>query len=431
MSISAYLDHYAEPETQIVNSFSLNKYDRCLVIPCFNENWEEVKNIWQHLRGKWIVILVINAPDNTAIAGDSPARCKTRELLKTIEIDTRFIEQHKNISLRSFQNQDLIVIDRCSAGLEIPRSQGVGLARKIGADVCLSLVRTKIIRQPVIYTTDADASLPAGYGEVPLDKNTAAAVHAFEHESAPGLEKEILLYEIYLYAYVDGLSRAGSPFAFHTIGSTLAINVKHYAQVRGFPKKSAGEDFYLLNKLAKTGDIARIKKPKIMLSGRISDRVIFGTGAAINNLRHMDNPVQDYLFYNPEVFFALKSLLSLQPVLYSKNLSQDMIKDLPKLHANILLSWAEENRFNEIISKGRKNSRSETVFRQFFHGWMDGFRTMRFIHYARDNGIVSVKLGEYLEKNQVPFTTNPSDNCFSLQQLVQIRNHLRDSLERL
>ena len=44
---------------------------------------------------------------------------------------------------------------------------------------------------------------------------------------------------------------ARSPYAFHTIGSTMAVSANHYAKVRGFPKREAGEDFYLLNKLAK------------------------------------------------------------------------------------------------------------------------------------------------------------------------------------
>ena len=60
--------------------------------------------------------------------------------------------------------------------------------------------------------------------------------------------------------YVAGMKYARSHLThFHTIGSTMAVRASYYAKVRGFPKREAGEDFYLLNKLAKVGTVLELE----------------------------------------------------------------------------------------------------------------------------------------------------------------------------
>ena len=90
------------------------------------------------------------------------------------------------------------------------------------------------------------------------------------------LNNAIQYYGHYLNNHVDNLKCIGSPYAFHTIGSTIAINADFYASTR-LSKLAAGEDFYILNKLAKIGEIKTLGAP-IILSGRISNRTPFGTG---------------------------------------------------------------------------------------------------------------------------------------------------------
>ena len=103
-------------------------------------------------------------------------------------------------------------------------------------------------------------------------RTTSAAVYPFEHARNPDIRVQHAqaLYDASLHYYVAGLKWAGSPWAFHTIGSTLAINAAHYAQARGFPKRRAAEDFYLLNKLAKLGHIETLSSPP--LADQISSR---------------------------------------------------------------------------------------------------------------------------------------------------------------
>ena len=68
------------------------------------------------------------------------------------------------------------------------------------------------------------------------------------------------------------------------MGSCLAVRPEAYAAVRGFPRKNAAEDFYVLDKLAKVGTIARLAGTPLLLEGRLSDRVPFGTGKALSDL---------------------------------------------------------------------------------------------------------------------------------------------------
>ncbi len=76
------------------------------------------------------------------------------------------------------------------------------------------------------------------------------------------------LYELSLRYYVAGMKFARSPYAFHTIGSSMAVSPVHYARVRGFPKREAGEDFYLLNKLAKLGSVLELDRGSDLRSYR-------------------------------------------------------------------------------------------------------------------------------------------------------------------
>ena len=58
---------------------------------------------------------------------------------------------------------DLLIIDRTQTGLVLPDDQGVGLARKIGADVALAVWAGGGIESPWIHCSDADVVFPADY----------------------------------------------------------------------------------------------------------------------------------------------------------------------------------------------------------------------------------------------------------------------------
>ena len=82
------------------------------------------------------------------------------------------------------------------------------------------------------------------------------------------IDQATVMYEISLRYYVLGLAAARSSYAYQSIGSTLCVDAPAYLSVRGFPKRAVGEDFYLLDKLAKVGPLRRISAEPRAASAR-------------------------------------------------------------------------------------------------------------------------------------------------------------------
>ena len=85
-----------------------------------------------------------------------------------------------------------------------------------------------------------------------------------------------------------------------------------YAAVRGFPKRSAAEDFYLLNKIRKVGLVHSLNAQPIQLTMRASKRVPFGTGPAVEKIMTM-NDIWQMPTYDPAVFTELRNHLRSHP----------------------------------------------------------------------------------------------------------------------
>lgn len=366
-TIKKYLDSYADLRALAV----LDKVQQkrfILVIPAFNEGEDFLENLstFQSYGHHALVIVVVNEPHD---AREDEIRANKKLLKWLQEIDD------------ASRKNDCSIIPLGSYVL--PRAKGVGLARKIGADAALCLINQGIIKEPIIFSTDADAELPRDYFERAMQswsKNTAAFVYPFIHEQ-PADERQAIAIELYekrLNNYVEGLKFAASPYAFHTIGSTLALSAVHYAQARGFPPIAAGEDFYVLNKLKKLGDIISLKGDPIRLSARLSDRVAFGTGPALAKIVR-DDPKNALLFYDKQVFLILKEFLaSIQKSIVDEN--NDFIVSLPPLARASFLSLHPSEL--EANIKMRKSTRDRL---KAFHDYFDALKTLKFIHYLRDH----------------------------------------------
>ena len=170
----------------------------------------------------------------------------------------------------------------------------------------------------------------------------------------------------------------------------MAVNAAHYAKVRGFPRRNTAEDFYLLNKLAKTGAIRRILSTPIVLSGRLSKRVPVGTGTGIGKIADLDSPLDDYHFYHPRIFTLLKEFL--QTLATTWNAPGTFASVAPEI-----LNYCQATRLPEFIAKQSAHHKQEIVFNKFLADWFDGFRTLKFVHFMRDHYLPSAplnKLGE-------------------------------------
>jgi hypothetical protein len=384
--IEKYLAHYAEvpglPETFINKS-----YDYVLVIPAYRENWLSLTNVWRSISNSSVlVIVIINSP----VAADEATLKLKHDAMEEATSASSF----QNFDFLSFSKQpDLLIVDRCNE--PINEKCGVGLARKIGSDLALQLIASDKIRVPWIFSTDADAHLPADYFTKPkLINSQAAVIYPFNHKPIEGHTESCQIYEVTLLYYVAGLQFAQSGYAHSSIGSTLSINATDYAKVRGYPKRSAGEDFYLLNKLAKIAPFNTHSLPSIELSGRLSTRVPFGTGQGIKAIEAHTNPLTEHLFYHPEVFAHLRVFLSELRTCQTARNPNDYFS------SSLTQQWCELSGFNKELLKHQ--SQSKKVFDKFVFDWFDGFRTLKYIHYLRDEKFYSVPLRRCFDDKVLP-----------------------------
>jgi hypothetical protein len=442
--VDKYLAQYAEPGTAAVEAIPAGEpWQQVVVIPVCNESTEILRPLPPG-SGRSLMILVVNEADNAAdhvsVANQSFAAELHSRFRMCWQSDTAggLTLFHDPASSR-----DILLADRFSKGLRIPPKGGVGQARKTGADLAACFIRQRRVCSPWIHCTDADVRLPQRYFTCTdgLDGNpaaeTAALVYPFrhrlaeisEHANLPGDDRQDShlqrvmqvtgLYEYSLRYYVAGLSFASSPYAFHTIGSTMAVNATHYAKVRGFPRRQAGEDFYLLNKLAKVGSIRQLGAETdcepIDIAARLSDRVPFGTGAATCRIMALEDPAREFLLYHPIIFGLLRSWLSSLPLFWqSRNgeigdvLSQRYAAKLDHGFSNhsaenlqALIDGLEDSGAAEALQHAFRQSADAAQFKRQMHTWFDAFRTLKLVHHLREHVLPSISF-ETLVTEQNP-----------------------------
>ena len=183
----------------------------------------------------------------------------------------------------------------------------------------------------------------------------------------------------------------------------MCLQADAYAKVRGFPKKLAGEDFYLLNKLAKVGGVRSLQGPPIKLAGRTSGRVPFGTGVAIATIRDQLDRGQPYEVYNPQVFLGLKYWLRMIDTAGSATHINEIVRVFDSIDEPIgsMLSNAIDT-LNYLVPVKRAidEVRGEVRVKRL-HDWNDAFRTLKLIHALRDEGLKNIPADQVLK----PFMT--------------------------
>ena len=384
--VRKYLEKHAQGSA--IHSASVEEeFAHAVVIPSYGEDEllsRAVASIPCDPDGPVLGVIAINArkrSPETTLRANATALARMREqfpLQRQLDADT---------ALHRAPFGCLALLHRV-----LPPGQGVGLARKFGVDFALGAWAAGRLANDWIHCTDADVILPDDYFARPSEAG-AAMLMRFRHFALdPQLERSSRIYDAWLRCYVLGLRLAGSPYAYHTIGSTVAVNALHYAAVRGFPKRNAAEDFYLLNKLAKQGPIIRSPAAPIQLAARQSDRVPFGTGRTMRDAAHGGEDALPY-FYDPVLFLYLRAVL---------HAAQDCIttgeafKVAIRTHTNeegltaapALIACRAMEVGTAIETAVRSAPKLERQIKAF-HGWFDAFRTMKFLHSMRDAGLES------------------------------------------
>ena len=293
------------------------------------------------------------------------------------------------------------IVDAASPRKTVPNKEGgVGLARKIGMDIVLNLFDYDVKNKKLIICSDADCTLEKNYLTEITDqfnkRNLSAAVVKFRHDvsGTQKVNEAVLCYEIFLRNYVLGLKYAGSPYAFHTIGSTIVCDYESYIKVEGMNKRKAAEDFYFLEKLAKNFKIESINKTTVYPSNRSSWRVPFGTGQRVN--RFLSGLQDEYTLYNPVSFKILKDWLEVFNAPGKTDISY-YLHGAKEIHPE-LIRFLYFQGFEEDMKNILKNSKSEDQLKIQKVRWFDGFLTLKLIHHLKDNGSPEINMFDALDE---------------------------------
>jgi hypothetical protein len=197
--------------------------------------------------GRTLVILVLNRPDSDSDPlANAELRCALPQSLLAQEHlpQERLPQAMRNAVPVCCLNPhtDLYLHDMELLRGPTPAALGVGLARKTGSDIALQWMAAGGIGGQWLCCTDADATLPPGYFAQLESAASGAVAAVFPFRHMPGddaaCNDATALYELRLHHYVLGLEYANSPYAFHTLGSCLAVRCAAYAHAHGFPKRA-------------------------------------------------------------------------------------------------------------------------------------------------------------------------------------------------
>ncbi len=348
----------------------LQALEMIIVIPCHNEfkliRTLDSLEMCDPVECKVEVIIVINAGSNHA-ADIHQQNINTHLLVK----------QWVNAQPREHSYYCMYIDD-------LPQKHaGVGLARKIGMDEAVD--RFEQIEEPkgIIVCLDADCLVATNYlKEIYLHflhhTTTMACGIYFEHpingnEYPHKVYQGIICYELFLRYYIQALRCIDFPHAFHTIGSSMAVLSWAYQQKGGMNRRKAGEDFYFLHKFIPDGTFTELNSTTVFPSPRVSTKVPFGTGRAIDQWLKGEKNLQ--LGYSFKSFLALQSLLIQVPSLYDRSPT--------RLHPAID-QFLIEHHFEDVLKEIRKHVASRQSFLKRFYTWLDAFKVLKFIHFARD-----------------------------------------------
>ncbi len=400
-AIRKYLQQYAEPEAASATPPNDCSFAHCLTIPVYAETPDFLNRLiicWPSY-AKLLVILVVNRPevcDKIALARAQDSLDTIRQILPVVTAENSLLSWRKTHSSKI----SFLLVDRCTHR-PIPNKQGVGLARKIGCDIALGLFAEKHLITDWIHTTDADAHLPVDYFDQKFPEASAAVYPCRYREAAPDIFFATQIYDQRNRDYQNRLRAAGSPYAYNPTGSLLALHLPSYAQVRGFPKRAGGEDFYLLNKLQKINGVAQLDSRPVELESRVSDRVPFGTGPAVAKLLHTKTPDEEPLFYHPDCFnifeLGLASMRNSSPSDWLR--SKIMPTEFKMALGNLNLHEAQKH-LQPLFDSSTNDVQTSRSYQQHLDLWFDAFQTLKTIHYLRDHFFGCITYNQWLERNE-------------------------------
>ncbi len=249
------------------------------------------------------------------------------------------------------------------------KQRGVGWARK----VLLDEITRRCGGDELIVSLDADTGFGSYYFENLLEVFNAhpravALAVPYSHHVVGEEEQDraMLRYELYMRHYLLHLMLIRSPYAFTAMGSAMVFPAWSYVRAGGITPLQGGEDFYLMQKFAKTGTILLHSQP-VHPSARKSSRVPFGTGPAISKgLAFIE---ERYPFFPTEAFQHIGTTYSLFPTLYEHDVETPM--------SNFL---RQQLKTDDLWTPLRRNFKRQDLFVHACHERVDGLRILQYLH---------------------------------------------------
>ncbi|MDH3509322.1 MAG: hypothetical protein OER85_00535 [Gammaproteobacteria bacterium] len=267
---------------------------------------------------------------------------------------------------------------------QLPVDQaGVGLARKIGMDEAVGRIGQTHRAHGVIVSLDADCEVARNYlceinKEFVAHPDSPGASIYYEHRlmnaDSDALRAAIIDYELHLRCYVAGQRAARFPYAFHTVGSAMACRGSSYAEQGGMNRRQGGEDFYFIQKLVALGDYRALNSTTVYPAARLSNRVPFGTGSALQNSLDAGGALATF---SPQIFRELEAFCTL--VLFAS--PSHMLEKAEQLPV-ALKEFLRQQDFSDRLAEIQKNVAGPANFRKRVFRWFNAFRFLKFAQFA-------------------------------------------------
>ncbi len=415
-----YLTRYAQQREYLENEPVQDNLGLIVTIPCFNEPdiLTTLESIYQCKPTKLPVeiLILINHPAGSPLEVIKQNKSSYEEVNRWLQTHN---ERHKKFHV--IWVRDLPV-----------RHAGVGLARKIVMDEAIRRLLRSGNMEGIVVGLDADTTCDPNYL---LEIETYFKTHPeanganiyFEHPLKPDTEDKknigIASYELHLRYMVHALRYSKFPYAFHTVGSCLAVRGSVYVKQGGMNRRKAGEDFYFLQKIIPLGDFGEINTTRIIPSGRESNRVPFGTGKAMMNWSKSGEKV--FKTYNPEIYNELFHLFSGIDYLFNSKNSE--LEGYYREFGPCMKKFIGLSDWTGKIKRIQTESTSLKTFRYRFFQWMNGLSTLKFIHYARDTKYRNVPVIEAYHWMIKQIGLNGSGANNVIEGLLELRNYDREN----
>ena len=399
MAISATTSKYLDQYAIIPGAVPCieGQWDHVIVVPCFDESPKFIDRYTQALtKTSFLLILVLNRPPKAHKTCNDSVRDHLKSLSRSqLGSGYDLFEVSASVSL--------LLVDLEALEGPTPIKQGVGRARRVGCDLALQLISEGKVNSQWVCSGDADACWSDSLFDQTWPCYASAVTLPFTHlpSADQHLSEATLLYELRLHHYVLQLMAINSPYAFHTLGSACAFNAMAYAAVRGMPLRSAAEDFYILNKLAKVAPVHPATGPMVTIKARTSSRVPFGTGPAVQKLAESATPIDEPIFYDARCFEILNRVHQLFERWISSetiNCASDLKTELSTTLAKAIGQKLEQWHYKDAIAHIRKAAATPGQRIPHLVTWLDGFKTLQLIHTIRDAGHPNVSLEESIQR---------------------------------